>query len=134
VNTAGCAEPAQQGLFFIVRNDSINNVNPDEVLFRGKYIWHRQKNEHNKKEHDGIGFEEAVGVFDDPFAIEEYDVDNSDAEDRYNVTGNINGKWLVITVTMTPRGELIRIISAREADSLEQEAYNENIRNITGAR
>jgi uncharacterized DUF497 family protein len=85
------------------------------------------KNEKNKQEH-GISFEEAVGVFDDPFSVEEYDIENSSGEDRYNITGNISGKWIVVTVTLSPRGELMRIISARRADSVETEAYYENIR------
>jgi uncharacterized DUF497 family protein len=55
-------------------------MNPDDVIYRGKYIWHRLKNERNKQEH-GISFEEAVGVFDDPFSVEEYDIENSTAED-----------------------------------------------------
>ena len=106
-------------------------MNPDEVIYRGKYVWHRLKNERNKREH-GIGFEEAVHVFDDPFSVEEYDIDNSIAEDRYNITGNIGGKWIVVTVTMTPRGELVRLISARSADRVEAEAYYENARKTIG--
>jgi uncharacterized DUF497 family protein len=43
-------------------------MNPDGVIYRGKYIWHRLKNERNKQRH-GISFEEAVGVFDDPVSI-----------------------------------------------------------------
>jgi len=106
-------------------------MNPDEILYGGKYIWRRQKNEKNIREH-GIAFAEAVKVFNDPFSVEEYDIDNSISEDRYNVTGNIGGKWVVVTVTMTPRGELIRIISAREADYLETEAYYDNIKRSIG--
>jgi len=102
-----------------------------EVVFKSKYIWHQQKNEINKKEH-GISFEEAVKVFDDPFSIEEYDAENSITEDRYNYTGNISGKWLVVTVTMTPRADFIRIISAREADSFETEVYYDNVRKNIG--
>jgi uncharacterized DUF497 family protein len=78
-------------------------MNPDDVIYRGKYIWRRLKNERNKQEH-GISFEEAVSVFDDLFSVEEYDIENSIAEDRYNITGNINGKWIVVPVTMSPRG------------------------------
>jgi len=97
-----------------------------DVIYRGKYVWHRLKNERNIKEHK-ISFEEAVEVFDDPFSVEEYDIDSSVTEDRYNVTGNLAGKWVVVTVTMTPRGELTRIISAREADTLEMEVYYGNV-------
>ncbi|MHC6202117.1 BrnT family toxin [Breznakiellaceae bacterium SP9] len=106
-------------------------MNPDDVLYNGKYIWHRQKNERNILEH-GIRFEEAVDVFDDPFSVEEYDIDNSAHEDRYNITGHVHGKRIVVTVTMTPRGELIRVISARDADSREQGAYNASVRKHQG--
>ncbi|GHV93598.1 hypothetical protein AGMMS50268_41010 [Spirochaetia bacterium] len=41
------------------------------IIYNGKYIWHRQKNERNIPEH-GISFEAAVDVFDDPFSVEEY--------------------------------------------------------------
>jgi uncharacterized DUF497 family protein len=102
-------------------------MNPDEVIYRGKYIWHKHKNTLNKKEHK-ISFEEAVDVFDDPFSVEEYDIKNSVNEDRYNITGIVRGRMIVITVTMTLRGELIRIISAREAEPDEVEVYGENVR------
>lgn len=42
-------------------------MNPNEVLYRGKYLWQRQKNEINIWEHT-IAFEEAVRVFDVPFS------------------------------------------------------------------
>jgi len=54
----------------------------DDVIYKGKYIWNRLKNEKNRRDHR-ISFEEAVDVFDDLFAVEEYDADNSDYEDRY---------------------------------------------------
>ncbi|MDR1785114.1 MAG: BrnT family toxin [Spirochaetaceae bacterium] len=107
-------------------------MNPDDVIYRGKYIWHRPKNEKNKRDHDGLSFEEGIEAFDDPFAVEEYDTDNSVTEDRYNITGKVDSRWLVVTVTWSPRGELIRVISAREADPIEKEAYNENVRNSIG--
>jgi len=88
------------------------------------------KNERNIKIH-GISFEDAVTVFDDPFSVEEYDIENSITEDRYNFTGNIEGKWVVVTVTMTPKDNMTRIISAREADKLEKETYFDNVRNNT---
>jgi len=97
-------------------------MRPHEVIYRDKYIWNKLKNERNVKIH-GISFEEAVTVFDDPFSVEEYDLDNSITEDRYNVTGNIDGKWIVVTVTLTPKDNMTRIISARKADAKETEAY-----------
>jgi hypothetical protein len=53
-------------------------------------IWHTGKNELNKKKH-GIGFEEASGVFDDPFSYEVFDEENSADEERYRVTGTVTG-------------------------------------------
>ncbi|MCL2380078.1 MAG: BrnT family toxin [Treponema sp.] len=102
----------------------------NEVIYKGRYIWNRLKNERNIKIH-GISFEDAVTVFDDPFSVEEYDIENSITEDRYNFTGNIEGKWVVVTVTMTPKDNMTRIISAREADKLEKETYFDNVRNNT---
>jgi len=99
----------------------------NEVVYKNKYIWNRQKNERNIKLHK-ISFEEAVAVFDDPFSVEEYDIDNSITEDRFNFTGNIDGKWIVVTVTITPKDNMTRIISARKADILEKETYYANIR------
>jgi uncharacterized DUF497 family protein len=106
-------------------------VNPFDVTYRNKYIWNQEKNRINKNQH-GIKFEDAVEVFDDPFAVQEYDDANSAIEERFNIVGKVKEKWLVVTVTWTPRGELIRIISARPADSLEKEAYDEKIKEIIG--
>ena len=74
----------------------------------------------------------ATEVFDDPFFIEEYDEENSEEEDRYNIVGFMKG--IYITVSFTLRNDLIRIFSARKADSEEEEAYDENIRRYIGER
>jgi uncharacterized DUF497 family protein len=105
---------------------------PDDVIYKGRFIWHRQKNETNRQKHT-ISFERASEVFDKPFAVEEYDSDNSEYEDRYNVTGYIDG-LSYITVAFTLRNNLIRIFSARGADPEEEEAYHENVRRHIGTR
>jgi uncharacterized DUF497 family protein len=104
----------------------------DDVIYKGKYIWNRLKNEKNRHDHH-ISFEEAVNVFDDLFAVEEYDTDNSAYEDRYSITGFIRG-LSYITVAFMIRDNLTRIFSARNADSEEGEAYNENVRRHIGNR
>jgi uncharacterized DUF497 family protein len=104
----------------------------DDIIYKGKYIWNRLKNERNKRDHH-ISFEEAVDVFDDLFAVEEYDTDNSMYEDRYNITGFLSGLSYV-TVAFLIRDNLARIFSARNADSEEREAYNENVRRHIGNR
>jgi uncharacterized DUF497 family protein len=103
------------------------------TVFKNRYIWHNEKNELNKTKH-GIGFEEAAGVFDDPFSYEVFDEDNSLDEDRYRVTGTVTGfvRGKFITVSITYRDELIRIFSARNADSNEIEEYNNGVKSILG--
>ena len=85
---------------------------------------------HHRKH--GITFEKATEVFDDPFFVEEYDEENSEDEDRYNVTGFVKG--IYVTVSFTLRGNLTRIFSARKADIEEEGAYDENIRRYIGER
>jgi uncharacterized DUF497 family protein len=103
------------------------------TIFKNRYIWHNEKNELNKNKH-GIGFEEAAGVFDDPFSYEIFDESNSLDEDRYRVTGAITGfvHGRFVTVSVTYRDELIRIFSARDADQKEIEEYNNGVRSILG--
>ena len=85
------------------------------------FEWDDNKNEINKKIHDGIGFEIAVRVFLDEKRIERYDVKHSTPEeDRWNVIGLVNK---VLFVVYTERNENIRIISARKATSEETEEY-----------
>jgi len=103
----------------------------DDVIYKGRFIWNKLKAEINRREHK-ITFEKAIEVFDDPFFIEEYDEANSVNEDRYNITGFVKGMYT--TVSFTLRDNLTRIFSAREADSDEEEAYNENIRRYIGER
>jgi len=103
----------------------------DDVIYNGRFIWNRLKAEANQKKH-GITFEKATEVFNDPFFIEEYDEENSDNEDRYNIIGFI--KDMYITISFTLRGNLTRIFSARKADIEEEGAYDENIRRYIGER
>ncbi len=88
------------------------------------FEWDEDKNESNKKKHDGIGFEFAVRVFLDEKRIEKYDSDHStDAEDRWDVIGKVED---VLFVVYTERGERTRIISARKATQEECNEYYEN--------
>jgi uncharacterized DUF497 family protein len=98
----------------------------DDVVYKGKYIWYAYKNETNKRKHH-ISFETASDVFDDPFYMEVYDDENSVDEDRFRVTGTVTGLvgGSYITVSVTYRGSLIRIFSARDADGEEMRHYNE---------
>jgi uncharacterized DUF497 family protein len=66
-------------------------------------------------------------VFDDPFHVEEFDEENSIVEERFNITGSVTGliNNALVTVSVVYRGDLIRIFSARNADSAEVRDYYE---------
>jgi uncharacterized DUF497 family protein len=102
-----------------------------DVIYNGRFIWNRLKAENNHRKH-GITFEKATEIFNDPFFIEEYDEESSVNEDRYNITGFFNVRY--ITVSFALRDNLTRIFSARKADIEEEEAYNENISRYIGER
>lgn len=85
--------------------------------------WHSPKAESNIKKHRGLTFDEAVEVFSDPFALEEFDEDNStENEFRYRIIGRIK-RQVVIVVVYTPRNGNIRVISARYASAKERQVY-----------
>jgi len=103
----------------------------DDVVYEGKFVWNRSKNELNKKRHK-ISFETASLAFNDPLAMIVYDFVNSAfGEDRYRLTGFVSHSFFV-TVSFTPRMELARIFSARKADEKEKEEYIENARRYFG--
>ncbi|WP_461247349.1 BrnT family toxin [Treponema sp. R6D11] len=100
----------------------------DDVIYKNRYVWDRYKNDLNQRKHH-LSFETASLVFDDPFYIEEFDEENSVAEERFNVTGSVTGliNNALVTVSVVYRGDLIRIFSARDADTLEVRDYYEQL-------
>lgn len=88
-----------------------------------KFEWDTKKAEANRSKH-GVAFDEAQTVFDDPLYVDFYDPDHSDDEDRYIIIGESESGRLLF-VSYVERGELIRIISAREVTLKEREAYEE---------
>ncbi len=89
------------------------------------FEWDENKNELNKKKHDGIDFEIAIRVFLDPKRIEKLDLKHSNfGEERINVIGRVKE---ILFVVYTERGEdNIRLISARRANKSEEDEYYEN--------
>ncbi len=72
-------------------------------------------------------FEEAQTVFLDPKAIEFFDQENSDDEDRFIRIG-LSQKLNVLLIAFCERGaKSIRIISARKALPAERKYYEEGI-------
>ena len=88
-----------------------------------KFEWDKNKAARNFSKH-GVSFEEAKTVFDDPLYINLYDPDHSEDESRYLIIGASNRRRLLIA-SYTEKGNLIRIISAREVTRSEREAYEE---------
>jgi uncharacterized DUF497 family protein len=85
--------------------------------------WDEAKNETNKREHNGLGFEVAQYVFSDPERIERLDrsENNTSGEERWQTLGRVGPVFFVV---YTERGEKKRIITARAADKVERRSYN----------
>lgn len=89
-----------------------------------RFTWDRQKADRNRREHEGVTFEEAATVFRDPLAHIFDDDEHSDDEHRELMIGYSRRNRLLI-VSFTERADVIRIISARKADSDEREDYEQ---------
>jgi uncharacterized protein len=88
-----------------------------------KFEWDKRKEKGNIKKHN-ISFEEARTVFFDENAIQYFDPDHSDDEDRFIMLG-MSFKLQVIVVCHCFRetDTVIRIISARKANTNEEQEY-----------
>ena len=87
----------------------------------GPYEWDEDKAERNWLAH-GVSFAEAVKIFDDAGAIEEYDAGHShDDEPRYSRIGFSGTRLLFVVFTV--RGGKTRIIHARKADRIMEKLY-----------
>jgi uncharacterized protein len=88
----------------------------------GAFEWDDAKAASNLSKH-GVGFDLARRAFADVFAVEREDTTEDYGEHRYNLLGMANGRLLF--VAYTTRGEIVRIISAREAEPYERRLYHE---------
>jgi len=88
-----------------------------------EFEWNLRKSRENANKH-GVTFEEAQSVFYDDNAIQFYDADHSDEEDRFILLGlSIELNLLVVCHCERENGEVIRIISARKATRKESRHY-----------
>ncbi|WP_374075882.1 BrnT family toxin [Bdellovibrio bacteriovorus] len=91
------------------------------------YEWDERKNQKNYRKH-GVWFEEAQTIWQDPFALEFYDVVHSADEERFIRIGySAAQKILVVVFCERHSGKSIRIISARKATSLEKGFYEKRV-------
>lgn len=94
-----------------------------------RFEWDREKNRINEKKHQGITFEIAVKIFDDPHCILIKDC-VVDGEQRWHAIGAVENAVLLVVHVYRREGEngkeeSIRIISARKADTRERRIYTE---------
>ncbi len=93
------------------------------------FEWDEEKNQINVSKH-GIDFRIAVKVFDDQYLFDVYDEEHSGYnkygmwEDRYIALGYVdNVLYVVYTVKERNNEDIIRLISARNAEEPEIRAY-----------
>jgi len=87
------------------------------------FEWNNQKASANKKKH-GVSFEEAKSVFYDDFAIQFFDTENSNDEERFLMLGKSHlSRLLLVCHCEKDEGETVRIISARKATAKERKLY-----------
>ena len=93
-----------------------------------KFEWDEKKNSSNYKKHR-VRFEEACYVFNDQYALNKFDDEHSDYEERWIIIGKsiLINKVLVIVHTYRKINgkEFVRIISARKATGKEKQVYLE---------
>ena len=88
-----------------------------------KFEWDDNKNKINIQKH-GISFEEAASVFYDDEALIITDDEHSDEEERFVLIGfSFKANLLVVCHCYREEDSIIRIISARKADSVERSEY-----------
>ncbi len=95
---------------------------------RFEFDWDPAKALANRAKH-GVSFEQAMGVFADPFALSRLDEDEQPVEERWVTLGLSGpGRPLVVVHTHVERIDdtiAIRIISARRATRPETLQYEE---------
>ncbi len=90
---------------------------------RLRFEWDDNKNKSNAKKH-GVSFAEAKTVFYDEHAIQFFDPEHSENEDRFILLGtSFKSRTLVVCHCLREKETKIRIISARKADKDEQRVY-----------
>ncbi|MTJ48428.1 BrnT family toxin [Dolichospermum sp. UHCC 0259] len=87
------------------------------------FQWDEEKNKINQQKH-GISFEEAESVFFDDYAVQFWDEEHSEEEERFLLLG-ISYKMRILLVVHCFREEdsIIRMISARKATKNETKEY-----------
>ncbi len=88
------------------------------------FEWDERKAAQNAAKH-GVPFEYAARVFLDPHRLDSEDTRHDYSEERRLTLGKIDER--LFAVAYTPRGTVVRLISARKANELEQRKYDETL-------
>lgn len=88
------------------------------------FEWDARKAAQNIAKH-GVPFEFAARVFLDPLRLDAEDRRRDYGEHRRLTLGRVEGRLYVIAYT--PRGRMIRLISARKANARERRQYDETL-------
>ena len=86
-----------------------------------EFQWDTRKAEENLRKHR-VSFQEASTVFSDFLSLTIPDPLHSEVEERAVIIGS-SEKQRLLVVVHTERGNVIRVISAREATSYERKPY-----------
>ena len=90
-----------------------------------RFEWDEGKNRVNQAKHDGLDFETAARVFNDPKIVLAKDR-IVEGEQRWHAIGAVAGALLLVVHTYREEDdgeEIIRIVSAREANQRERRIY-----------
>ena len=87
-----------------------------------KFEWDEEKNKINIDKHH-IDFNEAKTVFNDVFAVVEYDEEHSKNEERFHIIGLSDKANLLLVCHCYRNKDTIHIISAWKAKSEETKKY-----------
>lgn len=90
-----------------------------------EFEWDENKAKTNLAKH-GVSFDEGKTVFGDPLFVVFADPDHSIEERRLIIMGESSKRRLLV-VAYTERGQVTRLISAREATRRERRFYEEDV-------
>ena len=88
-----------------------------------RFEWDDAKEKLNIRKH-GVSFEEARTAFYDEKAVQFFDPDHSEDEDRFILLGiSFKLRILVVCHCFRESATVVRLISARKADGAEEQEY-----------
>jgi uncharacterized DUF497 family protein len=96
-------------------------------VVRLRFEWDESKNQNNLRKH-GVDFYTASLAFEDPHQVVVFDR-VVDGEQRWKLLGAANGSSLLVVAHTYRDGdeEVVRIISARQAERFERRNYEDNL-------